>query len=147
MRSDNSFLAYLKQAKGIRRPILLLLIGALFLILASRMGATDAAVDPSGASALERMEEEVAALCSSVRGVGDCVVMLTFARGEESVYQGTRVVSVSPPRVSAVSVVCEGGDSPSVKSELTAMLTSLFDIGANRVTILKLSEKNGKLLA
>ena len=61
-------------------------------------------------------------LCSSVRGVGECEVMISYGEGGE---------------VMAVAVICEGADSSSVRAALTDMIGSLYGIGANRISILK----------
>ena len=87
----------------------------------------------------EQLESEVAALCSSVSGVGKCRVFITFERGAASTYRGSSVIETKPPLVLGVSVVCSGGDSDRVRSELTDMLTALFSIGSNRVSVLKLN--------
>ena len=87
----------------------------------------------------ERLEEEIRELCSSVDGVGKCRVTVTFERGEQNVYKGSSVIETKPPRVQGISVVCRGADSDRVRIELTELLTALFDIGSNRVAILKLN--------
>ena len=85
------------------------------------------------------LEEKIAALCSSVSGVGKCKVFITFERGEENVYKGSSITEVKPPRVQGVTVVCRGADNDTVKCRITEMMTALFDIGANRVAVLKLN--------
>ena len=87
----------------------------------------------------ERLEEEIRELCSSVDGVGKCRVTVTFERGEQNVYKGSSVIETKPPKVQGISVVCRGADSDRVRIELTELLTALFDIGSNRVAILKLN--------
>ncbi len=85
------------------------------------------------------LEDELGELCSSVRGVGKCKVMITFERGEENTYKGSALIESKPPRVMGVSVICRGADSDEVKRELTTMISALFDIGSNRISILKLN--------
>ena len=84
------------------------------------------------------LEGELSDMCHSVRGVGKCRVMITFLRGEENTYKGSLLVESKPPRVLGVTVICEGADSSSVRANLTEMICALFDIGSNRVAILKL---------
>ena len=86
-----------------------------------------------------RLEEELEELCSSVRGVGACRVTVTFERGEERVYKGSSLLESRPPKVMGVTVVCKGADSDKVKQEIIAMMTALFDIGSNRIAVLKLN--------
>lgn len=87
----------------------------------------------------QRLEEEIRELCSSVDGVGKCRVTVTFERGVQNVYKGSSVIETKPPRVQGISVVCRGADSDRVRIQLTELLTALFDIGSNRVAILKLN--------
>ncbi len=86
-----------------------------------------------------RLEEEIASICSDVSGVGKCRVFITLERGEQNVYKGSSVIETKPPKVLGVTVVCRGADSDYVRAELTDMITALFDIGSNRVAILKLN--------
>ena len=98
----------------------------------------------SESSALEEykaeLEDQLTQLCSSVEGVGKCKVMVTFSKGEENTYKGSAIVQTKPAVVLGVTVVCEGGSSKSVSAEITRMMCALFDIGANRVAVLKLSD-------
>jgi hypothetical protein len=86
-----------------------------------------------------RLENEIASICSDVFGVGKCRVFITLERGEQNVYKGSSVIETKPPKVLGVTVVCRGADSDYVRAELTDMLTALFDVGSNRVAILKLN--------
>lgn len=45
------------------------------------------------------------------------------------------IVSVKSPEISGVAVVCDGGNSSVVRSEITNLVTSLFGIGADRVYV------------
>lgn len=76
-------------------------------------------------AASQTLEDRVASLCSSVEGVGECEVMITYS-GEDEVY--------------AVAVLCDGAESVSVRREITALASSLFGIGSNRISVLKLSK-------
>ena len=87
----------------------------------------------------EKLESEIEKLCSSVDGVGKCRVFITFKRGEQNTYKGSNLIETKPPEVLGVTVVCRGGDSEAVKQELSEMLSALFDIGYNRIAIMKLN--------
>ena len=87
----------------------------------------------------ERLEEELAGICSSVKGVGRCRVTVTFERGEERIYKGSSLIESKPPKVMGVTVVCKGADSDAVRSEIVGMMSALFDIGTNRIAVLKLN--------
>ena len=64
-------------------------------------------------------EEKLEALCSRIEGVGECHVMVTYREGE----------------VYAVAIVCSGADDPKVRAKLVELVTSVYGIGANRVSI------------
>jgi stage III sporulation protein AG len=87
----------------------------------------------------ENLEAELADICSSVEGVGKCRVIVTFSRGAENTYKGSALIESKPPKVMGVSIICRGADSSEVRSKLIEMMTSLFDVGSNRVSVLKLN--------
>ena len=86
-----------------------------------------------------QLESSLAELCASVDGAGRCRVMVSFESGESLEYKGGNLISSSPPRVLGVTVLCKGGDKDRIKSEITEMMSALFDIGKNRICVLKLS--------
>ena len=132
---------FIKKNKKALGVVLLLLLGIFLLIFSS--------IDPSlsegeeSVDSLEeyksRLEAELGELCSSVKGVGRCRVTVTFERGEERVYKGSTLIESKPPKVMGVTVVCKGADSDLVRAELVSMMSALFDIGSNRIAVLKLN--------
>ena len=120
-----SVLAFFRE-RGAVKIILIILVGVVLLILGtgSAMSAeTDEADD------LEvRLEE----LCSSLVGVGKCRVMVTYERSS------TRYGAAEERRVESVAIVCRGANSAKVRSDLTALFTSLFGIGSHRISISKM---------
>lgn len=86
-----------------------------------------------------RAEEEFANFCREIDGVGKCRVMITFSEGESYEYRGGEIISSSPPKVLGVTVICSGGDKATVKAAVAEMAAALFDIGKNRICVLKLS--------
>lgn len=115
----------------------------LFLVIVSSSFGGEKASENSNVETLEeyktRLEGEIESLCSDVSGVGKCRVFITFERGAQNSYKGSTVTETKPPRVLGVTVICRGGDSDSVKRELSDMICAIFDIGYNRVAILKLN--------
>ena len=85
-----------------------------------------------------RLESELESLCESIDGAGKCRVTVTFSEGERLEYKGSSVVGSEPPRVLGITVVCEGGDNFYIRNSISDCMTALFDIGANRVCVLKL---------
>ena len=143
MKLPESLKRRFKDKKKLFVAILILSFGIL-LILLSAISSSDGSdaespVSDSLAEYKERLEAELADLCSSVNGVGKCRVMVTFERGAETTYKGSLLTESKPPRVLGVSVVCRGGDSDAVKSALSELLSALFEIGKNRIAVLKLN--------
>ncbi len=107
----------------------------------------------------QNLEESLAALIAQLDGAGQAVVMVTLVSGEETVYaynttetetqssqshvlldDGTALSeTVLTPAVCGVVVLCEGGDSVVVEAKIVAMLTALFDISSNHISVEKLA--------
>ena len=115
------FLSFLRGRRGAVIMAVLLVLGA-FLIFAG--GAREEK------SADLTDEERLAALCSSVEGVGECRVYLTYTPATHS----------SAARVESVAIACRGASSAEVRAELTALVSSLYGIGSNRICIVKMRE-------
>ena len=118
----------------------LMAAGVALLILSALMPAEGGGSEQSSLSEYKAAaERELEDFCREIEGVGRCRVMITFSAGESYEYRGGEVISSAPPRVLGVTVVCSGGDRASVKSAVTDMASALFDIGKNRICVLKLS--------
>ena len=132
---------YAQKNKGSVLLFALLMLGV-FLLVFSSASAPETEAQENTQSLEEykaRLEEELSAVCSSVSGVGRCKVTVTFERGEEKIYKGSSVIETRPPKVLGVTVVCKGADSDKVRSEIIDMMSALFDIGTNRIAVLKLN--------
>ena len=132
---------YAQKNKGSVLLFALLILGV-FLLAFSSASAPETEAQENTQSLEEykaRLEEELSAVCSSVSGVGRCKVTVTFERGEEKIYKGSSVIETRPPKVLGVTVVCKGADSDKVRSEIIDMMSALFDIGTNRIAVLKLN--------
>lgn len=117
LNSGSRFFEFIRSQKSSLVMAALVICGAALLLI----GVPEA--KDSGVTA-QTLEERVASLCSSVEGVGECEVMITYSEGEE---------------VYAVAVLCDGAESAFVRSKITALASSLFGIGSHRITVLKLS--------
>lgn len=129
----------IKNKRGVFIAFLFIL-GAVMLLLSSR--TSEPVKEEEGETLAQykvRLEEELAQMCSSVEGVGRCKVTVSFERGEEKEYKGSSLIGSKPPKVLGVTVVCKGADSDFVKSEIIGMMSALFDIGTNRIAVLKLN--------
>ena len=134
---------------------MLLLIGVLGLVLLfwGRWG-DDAKAPESGLPTVEEykasLESSLQALCEEVKGVGEARVLVTVDGTEVAVYEknvtatgetlatagGNAVLSYYvAPKVTGVAVVCDGGDDPMVKRELTSLLCAALSLGSNQVYV------------
>ena len=128
-----------KNNKKISALILLAAVGIMLVAISSASDSEGKTESISLAQYKAQLEDELENMCSSIRGVGKCRVMVTFERGEENTYKGSSLVESKPPKILGVSVVCKGADSVDVAHSLVDMITALFDIGSNRVSVLKLN--------
>jgi hypothetical protein len=103
---------FLSEKKGKLLPLLIIPIAVLLIVFGGG-GESDDNVTP---------EDELAAVCSEMEGVGECRVMVTYKDGE----------------VFAVAVICEGAESPKTRQKIVELVTSVYGIGSNRVTVQKL---------
>ena len=109
--SDN-LKSFLKKNPSVKGAALVFLIGLVLMLLI-----------PQGSSGDDVSESaSLSAVCSSVEGVGECEVIISYGESGEVV---------------AVAVVCEGADSVSVRKTLVNMIGSLYGIGSNRISVVK----------
>lgn len=130
---------YATKNKGGVLLFALLALGVFLLIFSSVPEAEEQADTQSLEDYKAQLEQELSEVCSSVSGVGRCKVTVTFERGEERVYKGSSLIETKPPKVLGVTVVCKGADSDRVRAEIIAMMSALFDIGTNRIAVMKLN--------
>ena len=114
--SDNKFLEFLRHGGRQNALIALLVVGVVFILFGTLSGTESREMSA---------EEELSQMCSSIVGVGECRVMISY----------------EDDRVSAVAVICEGGDEPQVKMSVCQLISSLYGIGYNRITVHKISEE------
>lgn len=111
MDKKKGFFDYFLKS-GVRwRVIILLLVGVGLILLSTVSFEAD------------KKDEgcDVEELCSSVEGVGECRVMLLYGQDGKT--------------VEAVAVVCDGGDSITVRHRLTELLSAFYGIGYHRISI------------
>ena len=140
---------------GAKDKKILLLVGVLglVLLLVGRWGG-ETKTPESGLPTSEEykagLESSLRALCEEVRGVGEARVLVTVDGTETAVYEknvtatgetlatagGSAVLSYYvAPKVMGVAVVCDGGDDPTVKRELTSLLCAALSLGSNQVYV------------
>ena len=130
-----------KKKKMIWVPVLIFLVlSVLFLSLSTCQEEKElSTIHSEDAMALSQWrileEEKLAELICHLEGVEKCYISIHFSRGEESVREGGVTVSFSPPRVSSVVVLYEGRKTVYLKEKIVDMVTTLYDIGSNRVSV------------
>ena len=50
-------------------------------------------------------------------------------------------IKIIYPKIRGVAVVCSGGDDPIVNSRIKSLVSALFDIGSNRISIARRAEE------
>ncbi|MBC8535541.1 hypothetical protein [Feifania hominis] len=63
----------------------------------------------------------------------DTVIVVRDSSGAEAPI----LIKQIEPKVQGVAVICEGADSPYVKSSIVEMVTTIYDISSNRVCVIK----------
>lgn len=105
------------------------------------------------------LEASLTALIEQMEGAGQTSVMITLISGEEMIYAQDKIIGESQsseshvllengealcettltPTICGVAVLCEGGDNIMVKAKIITMVSALFDISSNHVTVEKMS--------
>ena len=105
-------------------PLLLFLI---LLIALPSLGKSEKTVETELST-----EERLAALCNSVKGVSDAVVMITYETTATSTFLGR---TDTGQNILGVAVVCNGGDDPTVKLALYELIRSLFSLPTTQISV------------
>lgn len=113
MVKKGAFLDFIRSSGRRWQIIVPIFVGVVILLISS------AAFNPHE----DNEAEEIEKICSTVEGVGKCSVMLAYAPDGETVV--------------AVAVICDGGDSITVRHRLTELLSSFYGIGYHRISIEK----------
>ena len=113
---------------------------------------------PSAETYRAELESRVKTLCGRVAGVGEVEVMITLSGGFEYVYatdkkltvggESTSYITVGSgddeslvyiterlPAILGIGVVCTGGMDPTVRREVTALLSAAFGVGSNKIYV------------
>ena len=116
LKSDKSFIEFLRSGGGSLKIGVILLLGAMLILIGSLGGKGQTGEKPD-------TESRVAEMCALAEGVGRCEVMLTYSESGEVV---------------SALVLCDGGDLPAVRARVSDMVSSLFGIGTNRIRVQKI---------
>ena len=105
------------------------------------------------------IQNELRILVESIKGAGEARVFITYESEKENVYamnideksDGSEVhfkseyiitdddsgliLKVMYPKVKGVAVVCKGGSDPVVKEKIYSVVSALFDISTNKISV------------
>ena len=110
-------------ARGMLTVAVILGLGLLLIFLGTSEGGTSVEVGT---------ENSIESICSSIEGVGECRVLISYKTEEGGWGSGEREV------IDGIAVVCEGGGSADVRRRVTEVLSGIYGIGANRIRVEKL---------
>ena len=151
---------YVKDNKFIG---LILVLGLLFMLWPEKK---EQEAVPILAESSVTQEEQLESILSQIQGVGRVRVLLTIARGEQTLYvydedtsdtadsgtsrreavvitDGTRgqsglVTQVLPPVYQGAVVVCQGGDLPGIRLAVVEAVGAATGLTADKISVLKM---------
>ncbi len=102
----------------------------------------------------EKLEKRLEEIIENIAGVQDAEVLITIESSNENVYasngvnkdfviientdgseSGIKLMEINA-KVRGIAVVCDYGRNDILKKEIIEMLSSLFDIGSNKVSVM-----------
>lgn len=156
-----------KELFGKYKYVLLVLALGIFLMsIPDRDDPPAVQAAPTQQAVPESREEELEEILGQISGVGKVRVLLTEASGAETIYQTDEdhstssdsgrteqqtviitdsdrterglVRTVTPPVYLGAIVVCQGGDSPTVRLSIVEAVSNVTGISSDRITVLKM---------
>ncbi len=128
----------------------------------SKSDASDAAVPYTEFADKAETEKSVVQMIESIKGAGRAKIMITYECDSETVFAkdteqksdtdetdvknkhiiidgdtgetGLKVKSIYP-KVMGVAVICEGGEDPVVRERIYSLISALFDINTNSISV------------
>ena len=131
---------------------IIILVGILLMTLPRDVRTEDVTESINGSEifSLEKEEERLEHILSSIDGVGECRVLLSIQNGSESVLaerdgdtivisnggkQSTVTVQTKYPQFKGAVVVCGGTDKASVRHDILASVKAYTGLEVDRITI------------
>lgn len=159
-------LAGLKERAGAYKfALLVAAVGLLLLLLPQSEGEATQAVEMTNDTAVdfsvEQLEKKMAGALSRIAGVGEVTVVLTAETGVDNVYATDRAMSSDDreeslviisgqgsgesavlekqyaPAFRGALVICEGGEDPQIRLQITQAIAALTGLGADRISVCK----------
>lgn len=159
--SKNTISSFLKSKK-IFLLLVLALAGVLIIALATGekkeedVSESIEELDPTRYA--EELEERIEELCNRVDGVSGAYAVVTLKGGYQAIYavdsqsgssasknqtvvigSGSNEQAILQgyryPEIAGVGIVCHGGDSYEVKNKIVSLVSSAFDLSANKIFV------------
>lgn len=152
--------------KKYKYAVLVLFIGIGLMMVPEDMLRKEPAVEQTVSQEPVGMNERLAEILSQIDGAGSVNVLLTVRAGEETLYHTdcdsvvsdsststqTTVVTVTtsgkeetglvrqinPPQYLGAIIVCQGGDSPSVRLAIIDAVSKVTGLNSDRISVLKM---------
>lgn len=153
--------------KKYRYPMLVLLLGIVFMMLPSKQDVeTQQQPVSTQQQQTQTTEEKLSIILSRIDGVGEVQVLLTESAGTETIYQTDASVSTNdsnsntqsdtvtitdaqrneiglvkqtnPPIYLGAIVLCGGADSPTVRLSIVDAVSKVTGLGADKISVLKM---------
>jgi hypothetical protein len=159
--SKNAIFCFLKSKK-IFLLLVLALLGIIFIFFGNRAPDDESVkggieeLDPSQYS--QMLEERVEELCNRVEGVSGAYAVVTLKGGYQAIYaidsqsgstttknqtvvigSGSKEQAILQgycyPEIAGIGIVCRGGDSYEVKNKIVSLVSSAFNLSANKIFV------------
>ena len=150
--------------KKYRYAVLIVLLGIALMCLPGRDKNENTLVQSSESAEIgdSSLQQTLSSILSQIKGAGKVEVLLTEARGAETMYQtdihsgndthrqDTVIISgtdriqtglvrqVNPPSYLGAIVVCQGADNAQVRLSIVQAVSSVTGLGADHITVLKM---------
>ena len=157
----SGFFSNIKEIKGFRLLVFLLIIGAVLIAVGGFLSKKNNSqnADYTGSFSYSEYEKDVedriAKIVSEIGGISDVSVMVTLestvsysyaenGKDENSEYVTVRdkegnesgvLISENAPGIRGVAVVCNGGDIPEKRLEIKKLVSALLGLPQNRVYV------------
>ena len=117
--SDTIFSSYLRRYSPWVK-IALVALGILLIVFSGALGEDEGEMSE---------EENLAQLCAMIEGAGEVRVAISYGQ-ESSYFSGGE-----QRRVLAVAVFCDGADDIRVRARIKELVSVLYGIGTNKITV------------
>ena len=143
-----------------RYAVLILVIGIALMLIPGKTEEIPKTTAPILQHEEPSTEDKLASVLASIKGVGKVEVLLSYAAGEQTLYQsdtdsGTQrtdtvivtdanrnqtglISQIIPPKYQGAIIVCQGAGNPTVRLAVVDAVSKYTGLGANQISILEM---------